>query len=213
MRKRYCQRMINTAVSRTLKALLIPIVVATAFSACSARPQLLNSERIFQRYGSYGVEVLEQSATLRRASLNSTTNGTTTCRTYAVVQFENTSARGVADAHQAIVAGASLGATLAEAGWTINKETFYVGELEISGPQHPIGELMRLATPLSLGLHAYRLVLDNGTDKVRYASIAETHHPDYLNVRALLNLYPSKALLSPGDEAVAALEQLILRTH
>jgi len=201
---------INTAIPRALYTLLLAIAAIATLTACSVRPQLLNSERIEQRYGSYGVEVLEQSATVRRTNLYSIVGSTTTCRTYAVVQFENTASPDIAQAHQAILAGASIGATLSDAGFQINKETFYLGALQLTDPHHPIGKLMHLSSPSTLGMHAYRLVLNSGNRAIQYATIIEAHHPDYLGENELLKIYSTAIKLEPRKDEINKLKRLVL---
>jgi hypothetical protein len=39
-----------------------PAVLTAALSACAVEPELLNSERIEERFGNYGVEILERTA-------------------------------------------------------------------------------------------------------------------------------------------------------
>ncbi|MGI9200381.1 MAG: hypothetical protein ACR2QL_04940, partial [Woeseiaceae bacterium] len=46
-----------------------PFVIAAALSACAQEPEALNSERIEERFGSYGIEVLSHEAGVRRSSL------------------------------------------------------------------------------------------------------------------------------------------------
>ena len=54
---------------------------------CGEESVILNSDRIEQRFGSYGIEVLASEAGLRRSNLFSYEGDTAICRTYAVVQF------------------------------------------------------------------------------------------------------------------------------
>jgi hypothetical protein len=190
--------------------LIPPAVIAAALSACAVQPELLNSERIEQRFGSYGIEVLEQGASVRRSSLYTTTGSTTTCRTYAVVKFVDAAITDISAAHEDVLAGESIGTTFKTAGWQINKETIYVGELAINDSQHPIVRMMRLEAPATLGLHAYRLMLDKGARSIHYATIIETHHPDYLVVADLLEFYPPDPALRPAITELLALEQLAL---
>ena len=48
------------------------------------RRELLNSERIAQRFGSYGIEVLESDGRVRVSNLYSNEQGGRICRTFAV---------------------------------------------------------------------------------------------------------------------------------
>jgi hypothetical protein len=187
------------------------VVLAAALSACSLQSELLNSERIEQRFGSYGIEVLSQNSGVRRSNLFSNSLGIRTCRTYAVVRFVDPAA-DLADEHQAVMAGQSIGSTFQDAGWQIQKINAYIGSMRLTDPQHEIGRLMNLEAATNLGIHAYQLMLHKGTDTVHYATIIESHHPDYLDAAELRDLYPldSASEMSPDD--VQSLFQLVLET-
>ena len=187
------------------------IVLAAALSACSLQPELLNSQRIEQRFGSYGIEVLSQNAAVRRSNLYSSSLGIRTCRTYAVVSFVD-SATELAEEHQAVMAGQSIGSTFQNAGWQIQKINAYIGSLQLPDPDHTIGRLMNLESDAILGVHAYRLMLHKGTEAVHYATIVETHHPDYLDVAELRDLYRLDASSEMSPDGVQALLQLVLET-
>ena len=121
-----------------------PALVATAPSACALESELLNSERIVERFGNYGIEVLQHDADIRRTSLYSLEDGLKVCRTFAVVQFHNAATTSVADAHEAILAGNSIGETFKAAGWSINKLTLHVGGLALPADESEIRSLMQL---------------------------------------------------------------------
>ena len=187
------------------------LVLAAALSACSLQSEVLNSERIKNRFGSYDVEIIEQDEETRRSSLYSTSNGKRTCRTYAVVNFAGGGTFDISDVHQKVVGGASIGSTLKSDGWEIRKETIYVGEVALPGVHHPIGELMHLQSATNLAVHAYQLHIEKGPTSLHYATIVETHHPEYLVKSELLELYP------PSIQADAAtildIRQLVLDQH
>jgi hypothetical protein len=166
------------------------LVLAAALSGCVLQPELLNSERIEERFGSYGIEILDQDDKLRRSSLYSTDAGVRTCRTYAIIQFMDSSATGIQAAHQAVLSGQSLGSTFRDAGWSITKETLYVGGITLSDLNSELVNLMRIALGERLAMHAYRLVLERGAQAIHYATIIEVHHPDYLGIAELHELYP-----------------------
>jgi len=187
-----------------------PAVLAAALSACAVQPEILNSERIEQRFGSYEIEVIEQSSAVRRSNLYSTDGNVITCRTYAVVEFVDSDMTDIAETHSGVLAGESIGAMFKTAGWVIEKETFYVGEMQVANPLHPIGRLMRLDAPASLGVHAYRLLLSKKSRSIHYATIVETHHPDYLVEADLLELYPPVSEPRPTDDEIRALITLVL---
>ena len=118
------------------------LVLAAALSACVLEPELLNSQRIEERFGNYGIEVLSQDGKLRRSNLYSTHAGIRTCRTYAVVQFMDSPPREIQASHQAVLAGQSLGSTFREAGWTIGKHSLFVGGFSLTKPDGEIARLM-----------------------------------------------------------------------
>ena len=60
---------------------LAPTVLAAALSACATETVLLNSERVEQRFGNYGIDVLASEAGLRRSSLYSVEKDGRICRT------------------------------------------------------------------------------------------------------------------------------------
>ena len=188
------------------------VVLAAALSACSLQPQLLNSERIEHRFGNYGIEVLDQESGVRRSNLYSSDGGVRTCRTYAVVVFVDPASAELTTEHQAVMAGQSIGSTFQTAGWQIQKVNSYIGNLQISDSNHPIGDLMNLDSAEMLAVHAYRLVLLRGSLTVHYATIIETHHPDYLDERELRELYPVDADSVLEPDAVESLLQLVLRS-
>jgi hypothetical protein len=176
-----------------------PIVVVAALSACAYEPEALNSKRIDERFGSYGIEVLSHAAGVRRSNLYSVHSGAKVCRTYAVVQFVDEPTPRVAEAHAEVLAGQSIGATFQSTGWRINKTTLFVGSLPEVSPTHPIGQLMQLESASELGVHTYRLTLEKDTQTIDYATIVETHHPDYLSPEELISLY--------GDEVESSLDK------
>jgi len=190
-----------------------PAVLAAALGACAVQPGLLNSDRIEQRFGSYGIEVIEQNSSVRRSNLYTTEGTVRTCRTYAVVKFVDSTLTDITTAHQVVLAGESIGTTFSTAGWHIEKETLYIGEVRIDDPQQPIAQLMRLDTPANLGVHAYRLMLEKESRSIHYATIIETHHPDYLVETDLLELYPADTNLQPTTNEIAALKQLVLDSN
>jgi hypothetical protein len=170
-----------------------PAVLTAALSACAVEPELLNSERIEERFGNYGVEVLEQSDSFRRSNLYSVENGTRTCRTFALVTFAESRAAAISDEHAEILSGQSIGTTFKESGWTIQKETLFIGDVTIDNSAALILRLMHLDGPQQLGLHVYRLMLLHDGDTMPYATILEVHHPAYLDEKELRQLYEEPA--------------------
>ncbi len=168
-------------------------MLAAALSACVAEPELLNSERIMARFGSYGVDVLTDTETVRRSNLYSEEGGTRICRTYAVVRFTSARSGAVREEHARIVAGESIGATFRKHGWQIFKETLYIGRVQLPSNEHPVAILMHIDGSEPLAMHVYRLLLRKGDAVVDYATIIEAHHPDYLDVESLERLFDADA--------------------
>ncbi len=170
-----------------------PSVLAAVLSACATESVVLNSERIEQRFGSYGIDVLASEAGLRRSSLFSYEGDHTTCRTYAVVQFAEDADTGWNDAHSRVLAGDSIGETFKEGGWDIRKNTLYIGTIRLPESRTEVGDLMRLSGAHDLALHIYQLVLVRGAKELEYAMILEAHHPEYLTVNDLLGIFTHEA--------------------
>lgn len=170
-------------------------------SACATESVNLNSERIEKRFGSYGVEVLASEAGLRRSSLFSFDGDTSTCRTYAVVQFVEQLDERYNDAHSRVLAGNSIGATFKEDGWDVGKRTLFIGTVRLPDFRTSIGELMRLTGAHDIALHVYRLVLARGDTELEYATILEAHHPEYLSAADLQDIFSgaAPARLPPGE--------------
>ena len=189
-----------------------PVVIAAALSACALEPESLNSERIEDRFGSYGIEVLSHEAGIRRSSLYSVDGETRICRTYAVVRFVDESTPRVAEAHAEILAGQSIGATFKSTGWQIGKVTLHVGSLTPGGPDHALNSLMRIDGSTELAVHAYQLVLEKDAQTIDYATIVETHHPDYMSRQELEDLYGDNIEVELSEKDVHGLWILVLES-
>ncbi len=168
---------------------LVSIVVLYALSACSTNSTWLNSDRIEQTFGSYGVDVLRADARRRVSSLYSSEQGSKTTRTYAVVDFAGEPAPQYLREHVLIVEGGSIGATFRNAGWRLNKQHLFIGELEVPKSYTEIGELMRLELPDTLATHVYLLNVQRDERTFQYATITEIHHPGYLTGDELRRIY------------------------
>lgn len=205
----------------TGKPLAPLLAFALALGACiasgaglapGADPQRepLNSERIAQRFGSYGVEILESDARLRVSSLYSLEQGGRVCRTLAVVVFPAVLDPGVAAEHRRILDGGSIGAVFAEGGWAITKRQRLLGEVPGPAPADRLSRLMAVSDPGRLALDVYSLVVSRYGRSVDYATIAEVYHPDYLRLADLRALYgrdvPSSAA---GDPELLAILDLV----
>ena len=186
-------------------------ILAIALSACIVEPELLNSERIKQRFGSYGIDVLHSENGLRRASLHSIENGAKVCRTCAVVRFDSVPTDIIGNEHAQILAGSSIGETFKANGWTIYKETRYVGELQMPTQSHAVLALMALHDRASLAMHAYRLLLKKDQQTVDYATIVEVHHPEYLSRDEVTGLYLVDAPARLTENELREVSELVLQ--
>jgi len=188
---------------------LSPVIIAVALSGCALEPESLNSERIEQRFGSYGIEVLTQNAGERRSNLYSLDGEQKICRTYAVVRFLDDAVPQVAETHADVLAGQSIGATFKSSGWVIGKVTLYIGSLRVDDLQQPLARLMQLDTAAEISVHVYQLVLEKDAQTIEYATIVEAHHPDYLNEQALLKLYGENYQAGLSNQEIRDISTLI----
>ena len=183
-------------------------VIAAALDACAHESERLNSERIAERFGSYGIEVISSEPGLRRSNLYSSENDSRTCRTYAVVRFVDEPDATIDDEHAQILAGKSIGAIFKASGWTILKETLHVGTAALDDAAHPVATVMRLGRKTEVAMHVYRLLLEKQHQAIDYATLIELHHPDYLSRDDLLDLYPFDARTSLPQQHVEEMKLL-----
>ena len=189
----------------------VPIpVLEAARSACVVESELLNSERIEAAFGSYGNEVLSSANGIRRSSLYSGDASDPVCRTYAVVRFDDVPANIANDEHARILAGSSIGAIFKANGWDVYKETLYVGELALPAGEHRVRDLMHLVDARSIAVHVYRLYLRKESQVIEYATVIESHHPEYLNREQLESLYIVDAPTRLSEHELVEVSELVL---
>ena len=181
-----------------------------AFGVHAESLPLLNSERIRQRYGTYGVRLLSQAGDERVACLYSSDPQGEVCRTVAVTLFEEVPP-GLTGAMSDIRAGASIGSTLTEAGWAVEKRDHVLAERS-SGPA--FASLLHWPDPTSpprVAVDAYDLWVQRDGESHRLARIAEAHHPDYLGLADLRALLPgaSDQGFPPDDALIQALTKVL----
>jgi hypothetical protein len=157
-----------------------------AAASTSERRELLNSERIAQRFGSYGITVLESDGRVRVSNLYSEEQGGRICRTFAVVSYPANVDPAIASEHDEIVHGGSIGAVFTAHGWKVGKTNLRF--LEIAAPAH-VAELMHVAPGTKLAAHAYVLDVSKAGRALEYALLVEIHHPDYLSLAELSAIY------------------------
>jgi hypothetical protein len=175
--------------------------IAVAAAAQTASREQLNSERIAAQFGSYGVAVLEQDDSVRVSNLFSGTGQERTCRTFAIVRYSERVDPALGREHAAIVAGGSIGAVLAAAGWEVRKTHLRYG-VRAATPR--LASLMRVAVGTPLAMHVYALDAAKGDRTLEYAALVEIHHPDYLTSDELAEIYGA-ADEGARPELVAAL--------
>jgi hypothetical protein len=158
---------------------------ASSFGQSPAR-ELLNSERIAARFGHYAVEVLEQDAEVRVSNLYSAESNARTCRTFAIVRFATTIDPAIRAEHAEIVAGGSIGAVFAAAGWEVRKTHLSYGQQAATAL---LASLMRIDPGTPLAEHAYVLDVVKAGRAIEYAALLEIHHPDYLGLDDLTEIY------------------------
>lgn len=189
---------------------IAPAVLAAALSACMTQTVPLNSERIQQKFGSYGIDVLASASDLRRSNLYSIENGAKVCRTYALVRFSEDLDESIASLHSLVMSGRSLGRTFKSDGWTVHKQTLHIGAFELNAtPPSELSSLMHLNGNSQLAHHVYKLVLNKGQRSIDYATISEAHHPDYLSQSDLNNIYSQGARDDFSEHSVEQLVQMM----
>lgn len=189
-----------------------PPATPAAPSAPAGR-ELLNSERIERRFGSYGIEVLESDDRVRVSNLFSLEGEQRICRTLAVVLFPTELDPRLASEHRLIQGGGSIGAVFRARGWTVGKRHRLLTELGAPAADDRLASLMNLAAsdgPLAVDI--YDLSVGRpGVPALHYATIAEVHHPDYLRLADLRRLHGGAVpASSAGDAELLDLVQRVL---
>ena len=138
----------------------------------------LNSDAIKATFGSYGVEVIYQADGTRVANLYSGHGADKVCRTLAVTEFMQPIDESLLKSHEAIVAGASIGATLRAAGFTINKKLLLKTEIPASEAFVALTRgTVHQGAPLFTKIYA--LFAETNDSSTPYAVIAEAYHPTH----------------------------------
>ena len=174
-------------------------------------PELLNSERIKMKFGSYGIDVLKTSPELRISNLHSLNKAQKITRTFAVVQYPKTVNKAYSKEHQIIVGGGSIGQVFKEANWKITKRNLFFGTLPASSLYQKVYDLMGLKTQNELAIRIYQFQISKNDLSYSYATISEIHHPAYLNFNDLTKIN-SEAKEYTSKAQVKELLQLLPRT-
>ena len=180
-------------------------LVLFALVTAVAGAQILNSERIEQTFGSYGIDVAYSDATLRISDLFSRDDGRKTTRTLAIVAFVAAIDPAFAAVHERVLDGGSIGATFQAAGWQVGKRNLEIRQTPLP---KSFAAAMQLEPGTPLATHIYQLEISKDGRTYPYATIVEMHHPDYLTsteLAAIYSLVPAPALA----DVVTALEVLL----
>jgi hypothetical protein len=165
--------------------LFLSILFAGLTSGCQSSTPL-NSERIADQYGSYGVEIMRASNALRVTNLYSGTAVDKTMRTLAIVEFVAADDPRIATEHATIVAGGSIGAVFKQHGWQIHKDIIEMCEQEFSDDSLPLLAQMHTSLPQIFAVYRYQFRIAKSDDSIGYALITEIYHPDYLSFEQLI---------------------------
>lgn len=140
---------------------------------------LLNSERIAQKFGGYGIDVLYSSGRLRASNLY---DGKHITRTLAIVDYPNVIDSAFSKEHKLILQGGSIGSTFKAHGWKIEKKNVFIGELSPSNDWSKLYGLMGNIHPSKLSIWIYVFYIQKDDKIFPYATISEIYHPDYLSL-------------------------------
>lgn len=166
------------------------MAVLVGFALCvlsTANAQILNSERIEQTFGSYGIELVHSDSEIRVSNLYSLHEGERVTRTLAIVRYPDRVPAELEVEHASIVAGGSIGATFKSAGWSVNKVLHtLITDVELPPTAR---QLMEIEGDADIAVHAYALNVANELQQFSYATIIELHHPGYLAVDDLRAIY------------------------
>lgn len=159
-----------------------------------------NSDRIRLKFGNYGIEVVENGLRIRVSNLYSVAEGIKTNRTFAVVMYPAVIDPAFSIEHDAIIKGQSIGIVFREHGWLIEKRHQHISELEttsdLSGIRTVFGDI-GTSRPV---VHVYSLFIKKHNTEFHYASIAEVHHPDYLDFEELKAIYGNEFDDTPAED-------------
>lgn len=144
------------------------------------QPNILNSDRIKLKFGSFGVQVLHQNDHIRLSNLFSTAHDEKKiARTIALTKYEANMSESLKGAHEEIRKGGSIGLTLGRHGFTLKKNIFYVGNVSNLPPE--INSLMNTADN-NFAAIVYDLRAEKDGVDLPYCTIAEVYSPEFLTL-------------------------------
>jgi hypothetical protein len=148
-----------------------------------------NSDRIRLRFGSYGIEIIENDLKIRVSNLYSVEDGVRTSRTFAVVVYPSVIEPAFSKEHDEITNGQSIGIVFKNNGWVINKHHQYFGKIEGTSEKSAVVSVLGEIGNAQPVVHVYSLFVKKHDAEYHYASIAEVHHPQYLGLDDLKAIY------------------------
>jgi hypothetical protein len=160
------------------------------------KPGLLNSTRIELKFGSYGVQVLAQdmfaASATRLSNLYSIHEGEKITRTLAFTKYVEAKFMDKFDdqlkvAHEEIVAGGSIGATLKKYGFELIKDFRFKGLVEDMPTQ--VQTLMHTKDN-TFATVIYDLFAKSEKAYCFYCTIVEVYAPEFLTLEEIDLIYP-----------------------
>lgn len=164
-------------------------LAACCIIGCTTYSNTLNSELITQKFGTYGIEVIENENNIRVSTLYSYKENERISRTFAITTLTEQIETIFSVEHDLITKGGSIGAVFKDHGWNITKQHKFIGNVTIDNQSKRISRLMRIEPPLPLAIHIYVFVISKNKKSFNYATIAEIHHPAYLTSTMLKSTY------------------------
>ncbi len=172
---------------------------ATSQSEMDYLKNKLNTERIKHFFGNCKIEILQTPFPHRISSQNTVHNGEKFSRAFAIIDFEKCLPAVILKTHQRIKAGSSIGSTLKNEGWSIEKKSLYFGSIEMTDQ---LNTWMKQDVPEKVEMHIYELNISKGDVSTKYCTIAEMYSPDFLDEQRMKQLhaeYLDKQDLAPSD--------------
>ena len=170
---------------------------------------LLNSERIENKFGSYGVDIVQsdnQSRVSFLYSLDSNNKKKKNYHTLAVVKFKETIK--VSAIHKRILNGGSIGESFKKKGWEIDKKNHQM--MVISNPNQDLFKSwLSKINDENLALHFYKLYVTKKNHNYFYAEILELHHPAYLSISDLKSFFNSDEETQNNEKLLSMLNFIL----
>jgi hypothetical protein len=168
-----------------LRNWMLLILTMAVLCACAQIAAPLNSDRIRQQFGSYGVEILNADEHSRVSNLYSGSAAERVCRTLAIVEFSEPMPAELASEHAAIEDGGSIGETFRNAGWQISKHGLGTETVSQTDLDLAVSQLMKIDPHRRLASYVYNFEVNRDGKHYSYARITEIYHPDYLTLADL----------------------------